>query len=81
MQIPLGYTDHLLLLVWRPASLVPAVSTTAGVSWTSAVLFGDFGVSFTATVAGRYTKRGGPRLSVRGGPLMFFCSSQLKREE
>ena len=30
--------------------------------------FGDFGVSFVATVAGRYTRRGGPRLSVQGEP-------------
>ena len=28
-------------------------------------VFGDFGVSFVATVAGRYTRRGGPRLSLR----------------
>jgi len=36
--------------------------------------FGDFGVSFAATVAGRYTRliqrRVGPRLSVRGEPLI-----------
>ena len=32
--------------------------------------FGDFGVSFAATVAGRYTRRGGPRLSVQGEPLI-----------
>ena len=33
VQIPLGYADHLLLLVRRPASPVPTVSTaTAGVS-------------------------------------------------
>ena len=31
--------------------------------------FGDFGVSFAATVAGRYTRRGGPRLSVQGEPF------------
>ena len=34
--------------------------------------FGDFGVSFVATVAGRYTRRGGPRLSVRGEPLIVL---------
>ena len=35
-QIWLGYADHLLLLVRRPALPVPAVSTaTAGISWTS----------------------------------------------
>ena len=34
------------------------------------LVFGDFGVSFTATVAGRYTRRGAPRLSVRGEPLL-----------
>ena len=32
--------------------------------------FGDFGVSFVATVAGRYTMRGGPRRSVRDEPLV-----------
>ena len=34
--------------------------------------FGDFRVSFVATVAGRYmyTRWGGPRLSVRGEPLI-----------
>ena len=58
MQIPLGYADH-LLLVQRPASPVPAVSTaTAGVSLTfkGVPILGDlddFGVSFAATVAGR----------------------------
>ena len=31
--------------------------------------FGDFGVSFAGTVAGCYTRRGGPRLSVRGEPI------------
>ena len=41
--------------------------------------FGDFGVSFVATVAGRYTSRGGPLLSVRGDPRIpqnafFFFS-------
>ena len=34
--------------------------------------FGDFGVSFVATVAGRYTRRGGPRLSVQGEPLVVL---------
>ena len=34
--------------------------------------FGDFGVSFVATVAGRYTRRGGPRLSVQGEPLIVL---------
>ena len=40
------------------------------VSWPNSALgdFGDFGVSFVATVAGRYTRRGGPRLSVRRAP-------------
>ena len=32
----------------------------------SSLHFGDFGVSIAATVAGRYTRWGGPRLSVRG---------------
>ena len=36
------------------------------------VIFGDFGVSFAATVAGRYTRRGGPRLSVQGEPLIVL---------
>ena len=35
------------------------------------VTFGDFGVSFTVTVTGRYTRRG-PRLSVRGEPLLVL---------
>ena len=35
-------------------------------------VFGDFGVSFAATVAGRYTRRGGPRLSVQGEPLIVL---------
>ena len=34
--------------------------------------FGDFGVSFAATVAGRYTRRGGPHLSVQGEPLLVL---------
>ena len=34
--------------------------------------FGDFGVSFVATVAGRYTRWGGPRLSVQGEPLIVL---------
>ena len=34
--------------------------------------FGDFGVSFVATVAGRYTRRGGPRRSVQGEPLLVL---------
>ena len=34
--------------------------------------FGDFGVSFAATVAGRYTRWGGPRLSVQGEPLLVL---------
>ena len=34
--------------------------------------FGDFGVSDAATVAGRYTRRGGPRLSVQGEPLVVL---------
>ena len=34
--------------------------------------FGDFGVSYVATVAGRYTRRGGPRLSVQGEPLVVL---------
>ena len=36
------------------------------------VHFGDFGVSFVATVAWRYTRRGGPRLSVQGEPLLVL---------
>ena len=32
--------------------------------------FGDFGVLFVATVARSYNRRGGPRLSVRGRPLI-----------
>jgi len=39
--------------------------------------FRDFGVSFTATVAGRYTRRGGLRLSVRGGPLLVLKRGPL----
>ena len=39
-----------------------------------ALNFGDFGVSDVATVAGRYTRRGGPRLSVQGEPLVVFNS-------
>jgi len=34
--------------------------------------FGDFGVSFAATVAWRYTRRGDPRLSVQGEPLIVL---------
>ena len=34
--------------------------------------FGDFGVSFVSTVAGRCTRWGGPRLSVQGEPLMVL---------
>ena len=34
--------------------------------------FGDFGVSFAATVAGRYTRRGDSRLSVQGEPLIVL---------
>ena len=34
--------------------------------------FGDFGVSDVATVAWRYTRRGGPRLSVQGEPLVVL---------
>jgi len=34
--------------------------------------FGDFGVSFAATVAGRYTRWGDPRLSVQGEPLIVL---------
>jgi len=34
--------------------------------------FGDFGVSFVATVAGRYTRRGAPRLSVQNEPLLVL---------
>ena len=33
---------------------------------------GDFGVSDAATVAWRYTRRGGPRLSVQGEPLVVL---------
>ena len=34
--------------------------------------FGDFGVLFASTVAGRYTRRGGPRRSVRDEPLIVL---------
>ena len=34
--------------------------------------FGDFCVSFVATVAGRYTRWGGTRLSVQGEPLIVL---------
>ena len=34
--------------------------------------FCDFGVSFAATVAWRYTRWGGPRLSVQGEPLVVL---------
>ena len=33
--------------------------------------FGDFAVSFVSTVAGCYTRRGGPRLSVRAPAFLF----------
>ena len=36
------------------------------------LFFGDFGVSDAATVAWRYTRRGGPRLSVQGEPLVVL---------
>ena len=36
------------------------------------LVFGDFGVSDVATVAWRYTRRGGPRLSVQGEPLVVL---------
>ena len=43
--------------------------------------FGDYGVSFVAAVAGRYTRRGGPRLSVQGEPLISggLCWKPAKR--
>ena len=34
--------------------------------------FGDFGVSFVATVARRYTRWGGPCLSVQGEPVIVL---------
>ena len=34
--------------------------------------FGDIGVSFVSTVAGRYTRRGGPRRSVQGELLVVL---------
>ena len=45
--------------------------------------FGEFDASFVATVAGLYTRRGGPCLSVRGGcqfvptrgPLYLLCNA------
>ena len=43
--------------------------------WTLVTLvgdFGDFGVSFAVTVAGRYTRRGDPRRSVQGEPLVVL---------
>ena len=41
--------------------------------------FDDFGVSFTVTVAGRHTRRGGPRRSVqrRGEPLIVLTRGPL----
>ena len=45
-------------------------NTNARGQYSNAGDFGDFGVSFVATVAGRYTRRGGPRLSVQGEPLL-----------
>ena len=36
--------------------------------------FGDFGVSFADAVAGRYTRWGGPRLSVQGEPLIIVLT-------
>ena len=49
----------------------PECLISDGLYWKPA-LFGDFGVSDAATVAGRYTRRGGPRLSVRGEPLIVL---------
>ena len=51
------------------------VLVVVGVVWEVAVMagvvdFGDFSVSFIATVAGLHTRRGGPGLSVRGLPLL-----------
>ena len=34
--------------------------------------FGNFGVSFVSTVAGCYTRWGGPRLSVQDEPLIVL---------
>ena len=34
--------------------------------------FGDFGVSFASTVAGLYTRWGGPRLFIQGEPLVVL---------
>ena len=36
------------------------------------LIFGDFGVSFVSMMAGRYTGRVGPRLSVRSVPLIVL---------
>ena len=61
---------------WRPCALQLGTARTAMRSFgdfgdfVRVSFFGDFGVSFTATVAGRYARRGGPRLSVRGRPLL-----------
>ena len=35
--------------------------------------FGDFGVSFVATVVGRYTRRGDPHFPFRASP---YCATQ-----
>ena len=51
------------------------------------VTFGDFGVSFRAAVAVLYTRRGGPRILVRGwtqlvptrGPLYLPCNAAPQR--
>jgi len=56
-----------------PFGAGPFVMVTFGVFGVSFGDFGDFcdfGVSFTATVAGFYSRLDGPRLSVRGGPLI-----------
>ena len=41
--------------------------------------FGDFRVSFASTVVGRYTRWGGPRLSVQGEPLIVLTGTMRYR--
>ena len=79
-----GVLDGCGVLVWPllPGACVqlpvplplPACCGTTHILLVTLVIsyFGDFGVSFVSTVAGRYTRRGGPRLSVRSEPLLVL---------
>ena len=50
----------------------PLPASSPCVTFVSRGDFGDFGVSFASTVAGRYTRWGGPRLSVQGQPIIVL---------